>query len=138
MKIAIGFDRPAAGLRPSIVGELVAQGHDVVEFDGSAAGSAEAYRQSVLAIAELIRSGRAERAILVSSSALRASFVANKIDDIHAGVCVDTYNTQRGGENGMNLACLGIALTSFEAVEIVRAFVDARVRVPAGGVSARS
>ena len=122
MRIAAAFDEGARGVRDAVVDPLVAQSHEVVDL-GTVLGRPE---DIALDLARLVLAGEVERAILVSSSALAASFFANKIDGIHAGVCADAYDARRGGENGVNLACLGLDLTPAEATGIVRAFVEAR------------
>jgi ribose 5-phosphate isomerase B len=127
MRIVIVFDQQARALRRPVAAELVAQSHELVDL-GIASGT---YAEAAVRVAEVILAGGADRAILATSSALGASFLANKIDGIHAGVCTDTYDARRGGENGMNLMCLGTDLTANEAAAIVRAFVEARVDVRA-------
>jgi ribose 5-phosphate isomerase B len=130
MKIAVGFDRRGGRLRGSLIGELLSQGHEVLDLGVSPADAAVDYARKALEIADAVLSGRVERAVLVSSSAVGASFVANKVDGIHAGVCADTYTAERGVELGMNVVCLGVELTAAEAAAIVRAFLGATVRVP--------
>lgn len=124
MKIAVAFELSGRGLREPVVAHLVALSHEVVDLGGSDGGSAEA----PVRIADALLTGRCERGILVSSSALGASFSTNKLDGVHAGVCTDTYDARRGGENGMNLMCLAADLTAGEAAAIVSAFVCAKVR----------
>jgi ribose 5-phosphate isomerase B len=125
MRIAVGFDPSARGARGAVVDPLVAQSHEVVDL-GPGHGRPE---DIALELARLVLTGEAGRAILVSSSALAASFFANKIDGVHAGVCTDTYDARRGGENGMNLMCLGTNLTPAETAEIAAAFAGAKVRL---------
>jgi len=129
MRIAVGFDRRAARLGETVIGELTVRGHDVVDPGVSASRNGGARDQSTVEIADLIRTGRVERGILVSPTALQISFLANKIDGIHAGVCADTYDARRSGENGVNLMCLGAGLSLTESCEIVRAFVEAKPRI---------
>ena len=124
MKIALAFELPGSGLHEPVVADLVALSHEVVDLGRPGGGCADA----AFRIADALLTGRCERGILVSSSALSASFFVNKLDGIHAGVCTDTYDARRGGENGMKLICLGTGLTAGEAVAIVRAFVSARTR----------
>ena len=122
MKIAVASDGRGEALRRALVTGLAAQGHEVVDRGVHHAGGVEAG----LCTANAISTGLVERAIVVSSSAFAASLTANRIDGIHAGVGFDAYDARRGGENGMNLACLSVDLTLVEAVGIVRAFVGAR------------
>jgi ribose 5-phosphate isomerase B len=136
MKIGAAFDHPGTGLREPVVAGLVAQGHEVLDLGGSGGGAADA----AVEISDAILAGRCERGILVSTSPLAASFFANKLAGIHAGVCTDTYDARRGGENGVNLMCLGSHLTASEAVAIVAAFIGARTNAarPAAEPPARA
>ena len=127
MKIAVASDGRGDSLRRALLAGLAAQGHELVDRGVYPAGGVEA----CLDASNAIRTGLVERVILVSSSAFAASLIANRVDGIHAGVCTDTYDARRGGENGMNLMCLGTDLTAKEAAAIVRAFVGARVDVRA-------
>ena len=59
-------------------------------------------------VAMAIRSGRAERGVLVCGSGVGASVAASKIPGIRAAVCHDTFSAHQGVEHDdMNVLCLG-------------------------------
>ena len=75
-----------------------------------------------------IRSGRAERGVLVCGSGVGASVAASKIPGIRAAICHDVYSAHQGVEHDdMNVLCLGSGVIG-EAVarELVAAFLAAQ------------
>ena len=59
-------------------------------------------------VAEAIRDGRADRAVLVCGSGVGASVAACKIPGIRAAICHDAYSAHQGVEHDdMNVLCLG-------------------------------
>jgi len=126
MKIAVGFDRRGERLRSAVVAELTALGHDVVEL-AAREREPDGYAEPVESVALAVLHGVADRGVVVTRSGVGASFVANKIDGIHAGAGFDTYAARRGAEYGMNVLCLGAGqLGRVEAAEIVRAFAGVK------------
>jgi len=75
-----------------------------------------------------VKSGRAERGILVCGSGVGASVAACKIAGIRAAVCHDPYSAHQGVEHDdMNVLCLGSEVIGPSlAAELVRAFLGAR------------
>jgi RpiB/LacA/LacB family sugar-phosphate isomerase len=80
------------------------------------------------AVAEAVRSGRAERGILICGSGVGASVAANKIPGIRAGLCHDTYSAHQGVEHDdMNILVLGSRVIGLElARELARTFLAAQ------------
>ena len=75
-----------------------------------------------------IRSGRAERGVLVCGSGVGASIAASKIPGIRAAVCHDTFSAHQGVEHDdMNVLCLGSGIVGDSvAPELIRAFLGAQ------------
>ncbi len=142
MKIAVGFDRRGARLRAAVIGELLAQGHEVLDLGMAGSHADGDYAVKAREAARVVLEGRVDRGGVVSRSAVGASFVANKVEGIRAGACSDTYTAKRGAELGMNLLCLGTQLlTRLEVTEIVRAFVGAKeigTLAPSAAIMAQS
>ena len=77
---------------------------------------------------EAIRSGDAERAVLVCGSGVGASIAACKLAGIRAAICHDAYSAHQGVEHDdMNVLCLGSEVVGAElAAELVARFLSAK------------
>src|SRR5262249_37701600 len=86
------------------------------------------YPDFARAVAEAVAGGKADRGVLICGSGVGASIAANKVRDIRAGVCHDTYSARQGVEHDdMNVLCLGARIGGPSlAAELVRAFMAAR------------
>jgi len=128
MRVAVAFDHRGAKLRDRVLQELAALGHDVVDF-GVGDGSVRVdYPDKAREIGEAIRSGDAERGVLVCGSGVVASVAASKLPGIRAAVCHDAYSAHQGVEHDdMNVLCLGSEVVGGElAAGLVRTFLGAR------------
>lgn len=127
MRIALGCDHGGFPLKQRIVSVVQAAGHDVVDCGTDSSCSVD-YPDFALKVGQTILAGTADRGVLLCGSGVGISVAANKIPGIRAGVCHDTYSAHQGVEHDdMNVLCLGARIIGEElAVELVRAFVDAR------------
>ena len=128
MKVAVAFDHRGVKLREGILAELAALGHEAVDLGTDSPEPRIDYPDKAREVGEAIRSGDAERAILVCGSGVGASVAANKIAGIRAAVCHDTYSAHQGVEHDdMNVLCLGSEIIGAElTTELLRAFLAAR------------
>ena len=128
MKVAVAFDHRGVKLRERVLAELGELGHDAVDLGTDAAEPRIDYPDKAREVGEAIRSGDAERAVLVCGSGVGASVAASKLAGIRAAVCHDIYSAHQGVEHDdMNVLCLGSEVIGAElAAELVRAFVSAR------------
>jgi len=128
MKVAVAFDHRGVKLRERILADLAALGHDAVDLGTDRPEPRIDYPDKAREVGEAIRSGDAERAVLVCGSGVGASVAASKIPGIRAAVCHDTYSAHQGVEHDdMNVLCLGSEVIGPElASELVRAFLSAR------------
>jgi len=128
MKVAVAFDHRGVRLREAVLGAVAAAGCDAIDLGVEDASVRVDYPDQAADIAEAIRSGRAERGILVCGSGVGACVAVGKMPGIRAAICHDAYSSHQGVEHDdMNVLCLGseivgAALTS----ELVRAFLGAR------------
>ncbi|MFQ5690219.1 MAG: ribose 5-phosphate isomerase B [Gemmatimonadota bacterium] len=127
MRVAIGADHAGFHYKGNLVVQLQADGHVVIDH-GTDGPEPVDYPDFAAAVAESVRSGRAERGILVCGSAVGVCMTANKFPGIRAGICHDTYSAHQGVEHDdMNVLCLGERIIGIElAKEITRRFLDAR------------
>src|SRR5919205_3657036 len=128
MRVAVAFDHRGVKLRERLLEELVALGHEVVDLGTDAPEPRIDYPDKAREVGEAIRSGEAERALLVCGSGVGASVAANKLAGIRAAVCHDIYSAHQGVEHDdMNVLCLGSEVVGPElATELARAFLGAR------------
>jgi ribose 5-phosphate isomerase B len=128
MRVAVAFDHRGVKLRERVLAELEALGHESVDLGTDRPEPRIDYPDKAREVGEAIRSGEAERAVLVCGSGVGASVAASKIAGIRAAVCHDTYSAHQGVEHDdMNVLCLGSEVVGAElAAELVRTFVTAR------------
>jgi len=128
MKIAAAFDHRGVKLRERVLEEIVRAGHDPIDLGTDAPEPKIDYPDKAREVGETIRTGAAERGILVCGSGAGASIAACKLDGIRAATCHDTYSAHQGVEHDdMNVLVLGGRIIGPAlAMELVRVFVAAR------------
>ncbi|MGZ4358685.1 MAG: RpiB/LacA/LacB family sugar-phosphate isomerase [Gaiellaceae bacterium] len=127
MRIAVAFDHRGVKLREAVLA-AVSDGHEAIDLGTSDAAVRIDYPDRAEAVGEALRSGRAERAVLVCGSGVGASVAASKIPGIRAAICHDVYSAHQGVEHDdMNVLCLGSEIVGPElAADLVRTFLGAR------------
>ncbi len=128
MRVAVGADHGGFSLKEEVAGLLRGLGHEAVDLGAHSYDRDDDYPDFARAVAEAVAGGKAERGVLICGSGVGASIAANKIRDVRAGVCHDTYSARQGVEHDdMNVLCLGARIIgSALAGELVRAFMGAR------------
>ena len=128
MRVAVAFDHRGFKLKERLLEACRALGHEVVDLGVAAPQPAVDYPDKARELAEMIRSGEAERGVLVCGSGVGASVAACKIDGIRAAICHDAYSAHQGVEHDdMNVLVLGGRIIGeAPALELVQAFLDAR------------
>ena len=90
MKIAVACDHGALRLKKAVKEFLVKLGHEPVDFGTDSTASCD-YPDFAAPAAESVARGECERGIVVCSSGIGVSIVANKIPGIRCAHCHDTY-----------------------------------------------
>jgi len=128
MRVAVAFDHRGVKLRERLLEELAALGHEAVDLGTDRPEPRIDYPDKAREVAEAIRGGEAERALLVCGSGVGAAIAANKVAGIRAAICHDTYSAHQGVEHDdMNVLCLGSEVVGAElAAELARTFLAAR------------
>jgi ribose 5-phosphate isomerase B len=118
MKISIGADHAGYEMKQQLAEYIQTLGHtvhDVGTFDPS---QPDDYPDYAVLVASDIRSGGAERGILVCGSGVGVSVAANKFKGIRAGLCHDHYSAHQGVEHDdMNVLVLGARIIGPMAAE---------------------
>jgi ribose 5-phosphate isomerase B len=127
MKVAIGTDHGGFALKETVISQVLADGHEVIDL-GTNSAEAVDYPDFAKKVGECVVSGQAERGILLCGSGIGVNIAANKIRGIYASVCHDSYMAHQGVEHdNMNVLCLGSRVIGPEpAREIVSSFLRAR------------
>jgi ribose 5-phosphate isomerase B len=127
MTISIGADHAGYEMKMQLV-ELVQQlGHKVHDVGTFTPEKPDDYPDYATLVAEDVRSGAAERGILVCGSGVGVSVAANKFKGIRAGLCNDHYSAHQGVEHDdMNVLVLGSRIIGpMTAIDATTAFLKA-------------
>jgi ribose 5-phosphate isomerase B len=129
MKVAFAADHAGAALKAELVRRLGAAGvgHDLIDLGGDGSDSEDDYPDFAQRLGLAVRSGEAERGILICGSGVGASIAACKVRGVRAAVCHDTYSAHQGVEHDdMNVLVLGSRVIGPElALECSLAFLAA-------------
>lgn len=90
MKIAVACDHGGLNLKNALIAYLQKNGHEVKDFGTYTKDSCDYPDFAVLA-AESVASGESERGIVVCSSGIGVSIVANKVPGVRCAHCHDWY-----------------------------------------------
>lgn len=135
MRIAIGCDHRGLNLKTAIMELLSELGHEYEDFGCYDTGSVD-YPDTGGKVAQAVARGRVDHGILVCSTGIGMSIVANKVPGVRAALCHDTFSAQRSrAHNDANVLCLGEWVVGKGlAKEIVKAYLAAEFE---GGRHAR-
>jgi ribose 5-phosphate isomerase B len=127
MKIAIGADHGGFLLKAELVKYLEQISYTPLDL-GTFSAEAVDYPDYARAVAQAVRSHKADRGILICGSGVGANVAANKFPGVRAAVCHDTFSARQGVEDDdMNVLCLGARVIGAElAKELVLAFLKAK------------
>ena len=107
MRIAIGSDHAGFTMKQAIVGLLSELGHKYEDF-GCFNSSSVDYPDIARPVAEAVSQKKFDHGILICSTGIGMSIVANKVPGIRAALCHDTFSARRAREhNDANVLCLG-------------------------------
>ncbi len=127
MRIAIAADHAGFPLKQLAIDTARAAGHETTDLGTNSADQPVDYPDTARAAAEAIRSGDADRAIIVCGSGAGVAIAASKFDGIRAAVAHDTYTAHQMVEHDdVNVLCLGGRVVGPALAEdILRAFLVA-------------
>ena len=127
MRVAVAFDHRGTKLRGPVIATVESLGHDAIDLGTDDPTVRIDYPDKAEEVGESIRSGDADRGILVCGSGVGAAVAACKLRGIRAAICHDTYSAHQGVEHDdMNVLCLGSEVVGPSlARELVEAFLGA-------------
>ena len=126
MKVACAFDHAGFPLKELVLEVVVERGHEPVDLGTNSTDPVD-YPDTSRAAAEAVRSGRAERAVVVCGSGAGVAVAACKVPGIRAACTHDTYSAHQCVEHDdVNVLCLGARVIGPAlAREVIEAFLDA-------------
>ena len=125
--IALAADHAGFELKEKIAAYLETKGFEVMDL-GTHNEEPVDYPDFARAIGKALQQQKADRGILICGSGVGACVAANKMSNVRAGLCHDTYSAHQGVEHDdINVLCLGARVIGEElARELVSAFLSAR------------
>ena len=107
MKIAIACDHGGLNLKREIKKHLTENGYEAVDFGTDTFDSCD-YPDYALPAAEAVAKGECEMGIVVCSTGIGVSMVANKVPGVRCAHCHDTYCAEFTRlHNNANMLALG-------------------------------
>ena len=119
-KLFIGNDHGGYALKVALVTHLREKGHDIDDV-GSYSEEIVRYPYYAAKVAKAVVSNPESRGILICSTGIGMSIIANKYKGIRAALCYSTYQARMtSAHNKSNILCLGgRCIGVFEAIDMV-------------------
>ena len=125
MKIAMASDNGGLDLKNRVKQYLEECGHQVVDFGTYTADSCD-YPDFARPCAEAVANGSCERGIVVCTTGIGVSIVANKVKGVRCALCTNSdMATMTRRHNNANVLAMGQRYVYFDtAKQIVNAFLS--------------
>lgn len=126
MRIAIGADHAGYQMKDLFYDLLQKAGHEVIDF-GTNGPEPVDYPDYAKAVCEAVRSGKADRGILLCGSGAGVAVAANKMRGIRAALCHDPYTAHQCVEHdNINVLCMGPRVIGAElAIDLLHIWIKA-------------
>lgn len=126
MRLALSSDHAGYEMKRDLAAILGREGHLVLDL-GTHSTAPTDYPDAAESVADALRTGEADRGIIVCGSGAGVSIAASKFPGVRAAVCHDTYTAHQAVEHDdMNVLCLGSRVIGPAlALDIVSAFIGA-------------
>lgn len=124
MKIAVACDHGGLNLKNAVIGYLKANGYEYEDFGTHTTDSCD-YPDYALPAAEAVASGKCDKGILICSTGIGVSIVANKVNGIRCAHCHDVYCAKFTRlHNNANMLAMGEKVVGVGyALQIVETFL---------------
>ncbi len=120
-KIWIGNDHGGYELKLKIIEVLKERGYEVTNVGYDASTPKVKFPVYASKVARAVQSGDADRGILICSTGIGMSIIANKYKGIRASLCTTSHmGYMTRAHNNSNILCLGALMTGeWEAMQIL-------------------
>lgn len=127
MKIAVACDHGGLNLKHAVIDYLVNNGYEYVDFGTDSADSCD-YPDYALPAAEAVANKECEFGIVICSTGIGVSIVANKVPGVRCAHCHDSYcATFTRLHNDSNMLAMGEKVVGIGyALEIVEKFLTTK------------
>jgi ribose 5-phosphate isomerase B len=127
MRVGIATDHGGFTLKQELIPQLVATGHEVIDFGAYACAPGDDYPDFVIPLAHAVAVGEVERGVAICGSGVGASVCANKVLGVRAGLIHDHFSARQGVEDDhMNIICMGgRTVGSSVAWDLIQTFLAA-------------
>ena len=124
MKIAIACDHGGLNLKNAVKKYLADNGYEVMDFGTDSTDSCD-YPDYALPAAEAVANGECDRGIVICSTGIGVSIVANKVPGVRCAHCHDSYCAEFTRlHNNSNVLALGEKVVGVGyALKIVETFL---------------
>lgn len=125
MKIVIGSDKSGYNLKEAIKAYLKENNHELIEIGTTQPDVGVPFFKVAPVAAEMVKSGKADRGILICGTGMGMAQVANKFRGIRAA-CVESVYAARmcRAINDSNILCMGgWIIAENMGIEMVKAFL---------------
>ncbi len=125
MKISIACDHGGLDLKNSVIEYLKSNGHEVIDFGTYTKDSCD-YPEFGKKAALAVSNGETERGIVICSTGIGMSIVANKVKGVRCALVTDTNSARLTREhNNTNVLALGQKNVTTElGLEIVKIWLE--------------
>lgn len=127
MKIAVACDHGGLNLKKAVIAYLTEKGYEYEDFGAYTADSCD-YPDYALPAAEAVASGKCEMGIVICSTGIGVSIVANKVPGVRCAHCHDNYCAMYTRlHNNANMLAMGEKVVGVGyALEIVETFLTTK------------
>ncbi|MCL6546153.1 MAG: ribose 5-phosphate isomerase B [Bryobacteraceae bacterium] len=127
MRLSIGADHAGFPMKGVVINMLKFWGHTVTDR-GTFSPEPVDFPDIAKLVCEDVRSGRAERGIMVCGTGVGACIASNKMRGIRAALCHDAYSAGQSVEHDdVNVLCMGAWIIGPKTMEqVLAAFLTAK------------
>ena len=125
MKISIACDHGAYELKQRLIVHLVEQGHEVTDCGTNSLDSCD-YPDYARPAAQLVADGICEKGVVLCTTGIGVSMVANKVKGVRCALCHETLSAEMTRRhNDANMLAMGAAIVgTMTAERIVDVFLS--------------
>ena len=126
--VGIAADHGGYELKEYLIGKLIAQGREVIDFGDRQPKPDDDYPDFVIPLARAVAGGEVGCGIAICGSGVGASMAASKVAGVRACLIHETFSAHQGVEDDdLNLICLGgLVVGHGLAWELVQTFLGAK------------
>jgi len=126
MRIVIGSDHAGFHLKGPLARVLTEWGHTVEDIGGYTAAEVD-FPDIAAVLCDAVKTGRAERGVMVCGTGIGACIAANKVPGIRAALAHDVHSAHQCVEHDhANVLCLGAQIVGeWLAIDLLRAYMTA-------------